>query len=70
MNEIYVRFENLPFTVRGVTVEDENGDYNIYINKNLTKDQQKKVLKHEMTHIERDDFNNFLDIFEVEDLEG
>ena len=59
MNEIYVRLLALPMTIRGVTVTDDEGDYNIYINSSLTPDQQKLVLKHEMTHIERNDFDSF-----------
>lgn len=69
MNEIYVRLLALPMTIRGVTVTDDEGDYNIYINSSLTLDQQKLVLKHEMTHIERNDFDSFSDIFEIEDLD-
>ena len=69
MNEIYVRLLSLPMTIRGVTVTDEEGDYNIYINSSHTPDQQKLVLKHEMTHIERNDFASFSDIFEIEDLD-
>ena len=69
MNEIYVRLLALPMTIRGVTVTDDEGDYNIYRNSSLTPDQQKLVLKHEMTHIERNDFDSFSDIFEIEDLD-
>ena len=69
MNEIYVRLLALPMTIRGVTVTDDEGDYNIYINSSLTPDQRKLVLKHEMTHIERNDFDSFSDIFEIEDLD-
>ena len=69
MNEIYVRLLALPMTIRGVTVTDDEGDYNIYINSSLTPDQHKLVLKHEMTHIERNDFDSFSDIFEIEDLD-
>lgn len=69
MNEVYVRLVALPLTIRGVTVPDEEGDFNIYINSSLTPDQQKLVLKHEMTHIERNDFDSFADIFEIEDLD-
>lgn len=69
MNEVYVRFIKLPDTIRGVTVTDKNGDYNIYINSNLSQDKQKQVIKHEMTHINRNDFDRFQDIFEIEDID-
>ena len=36
MEEVYVRLVRLPSTIYGVTVKDENGDYNVYINSNLS----------------------------------
>lgn len=68
MSEVYVRIVRLPATVRGVTVADENGDYNIYINSLLSSDQQQLVLRHEMTHVNRNDFDSFTDIFDIEDM--
>ena len=68
MGEVYIRLVKLPATVRGVTVADENGDYNIYINSLLSSDQQQLVLRHEMTHVRRDDFGSIDDIFDIEDM--
>ncbi len=67
MNDIYVRLINLPSSVKGVTVLDENDDYNIYINQKLSPEQQKKVYEHEKNHIDNGDFHNFDEIEEVED---
>ena len=67
MNDIYVRLVNLPSSVKGVTVLDENDDYNIYINQKLPPDQQRKVYEHEKNHIDNNDFHNFDEIEEVED---
>lgn len=69
MNDVFVWYIRLPDTIRGVTTEDENGDYNIYINAALSSDQQKLTLKHEMAHIRRNDFASEESIFVIEDLE-
>ena len=69
MGEVYVRIIRLPDSVQGVTVRDGNGDYNVYINAALSPDRQKATLKHEMTHINRNDFDRFDDIFSIEDLD-
>lgn len=53
-----VRFIDLPLTTKGMTVEDSNGFFNIYINQNLSVEQQQKALEHEMMHINRGDFDN------------
>ena len=39
-----VRFIDLPLTTKGVTVEDANGFFNIYINENLSVEQQQAAL--------------------------
>jgi Zn-dependent peptidase ImmA (M78 family) len=68
MKDVFIHVIPLPVSVRGVTVTDENNDYNIYINANLSQDQQKKALEHELKHIERDDFESFEDIREIENI--
>lgn len=55
MNDIFIReLVELPYTVKGVTVKDENGDFNIYINSNLCPYERDAALKHEITHIKKD----------------
>ena len=57
MNEnIIVRYIPLPVTVRAFTLPDSQGDYNVYINCDLSSEQQKKSFEHEMCHIENGDF--------------
>jgi len=55
MNKI-VRVIKLPTTIRGVTIPDPEGCYNVYINKNLSCEMQKEVLLHETAHIVNGDF--------------
>ncbi len=56
IENIFIRKIPLPCGVRAFTVPDEQGDYNIYLNSNLTFEQQKKSLEHETSHIKRGDF--------------
>lgn len=68
MNDVFVRYrDDLPCTVRGMVIMDENSDYNVYINARLSYDEQKKALKHEMTHIENGDYDSNSSIERVEE---
>ena len=51
-----IRYIALPATVRAMTVRDGDGHYNIYINTQLSAEQQQDALLHEMQHLLRDDF--------------
>ena len=68
MDETYIRIINLPSTVHGVTVRDEDGNYNVYINSALAEDARKRAIDHELKHIERGDFDNLCS--EISDLES
>ena len=66
-NEYKIRYIALPYTIKGVTVMDNGGYYNIYINSRLSWEDQKKAVRHELEHIQRDDFDNtFASLEEVE----
>lgn len=49
----------LPLTVKGVTVLDSDGNYNVYINILLSYDTQQKATKHEIKHITKEHFYDF-----------
>jgi len=66
VGENYVRIIDLPSTVQGVTVKDEEGNYNIYINSSLAEDAKKRAIEHELKHIERGDFDSLADISDLE----
>ncbi len=59
MEDIFVRPLILPPCVRGVTVVDENGDYNVYVNSSLPSDLQEQAVRHELRHIKGGHFYNF-----------
>lgn len=50
-----IRLVKLPMTVRGMTVTDPDGNYNVYINKNMSHEVQKITYCHENEHIINDD---------------
>ena len=51
-----IRFIDLPYDINGITVEDADGFYNVYINTRISYYEQQKAVVHELTHIARDDF--------------
>lgn len=54
MNNVLVRELNFPIEIEGVIVVDNNGDYNIYINSNLSDEKKKETLDHELRHLQCD----------------
>lgn len=56
MDDIVCRVIELPLRVNAVTVVDENGDFNIYVNAHLSPEDQRKAYLHERRHIKRHHF--------------
>ena len=50
----------MPLTVRAFTLPDANGDFNIYLNEDLSAEAMERALKHEKLHIQRNDFSSTL----------
>ncbi len=51
-DDVFVRYISLPTTVNAVTVPDEDGNYNVYINSRLSHEAQQEAYEHELYHIE------------------
>lgn len=51
MEDIIVRYMDLPVKVRAYTATDENNDYNIYVNSRLSAEGRQRALSHELEHI-------------------
>lgn len=56
MNEIFVRLIDMPGAFPGMTIQDDEGDYNVYINSHLCQARRIKAYRHEMDHIKHNDF--------------
>ena len=71
MDDVIVRYlDRMPTRVGGVTVMDENGDYNVYLNSKWGYNGQMESMEHEEQHIEGEDFTNALSILDVERIVG
>ena len=57
MGEIFTRLIKMPPRIKGYTAIDDDGNYNIYLNEKLSAEQQRLTYLHEMTHIERGDWD-------------
>ena len=68
MGDIFVRLVPLHGSVRGFTVPDKNGDYNVYLRESLAPDVLEDTLQHELLHIARNDFQSDLpeDVLEAQ----
>lgn len=68
MDSMIIRKTNLlPIEVPGITVLDENGDYNVYLNDKLSCDAQAEAFRHEVEHIKQGHFYRYEDIGELEE---
>lgn len=56
LENIIIVQADLPSTVDGVTHENEDGTYTIFINKSKGQKKQKEALYHELSHVVSDDF--------------
>lgn len=63
-----IRYIDMPSTTKGMTVEDADGFYNIYINAALSIAEQKDAIKHEIRHLERKDFDTQKSLLDAESI--
>lgn len=66
MTDAYVRLVPLPMTVEGVTIPNDDGSFDVYINARLSPDRQQETLEHELRHIRRDHFYLDMDLRRME----
>ena len=64
MGDIFIRIIKL--STPGVTVLDADGNYNVYINEDLSEEERRKVADHELEHIKRDHFYSDKSVAECE----
>ena len=66
MIDYYLRLVELPLSVEGVTVPNDDGSFDIYINSLLTEEKRRQVLQHELRHIESEHFYTEMSVAEME----
>lgn len=55
-DDIFIRFFDMPTTIRGYTVANQDGSYTVVLNSRISWEQQKETYAHEVGHIKRGDF--------------
>lgn len=66
MNEFIYRLVPLPGSCRGFILEDPDGDFNIYINQDLSEEQMRDTILHEEMHALRGDTRSDLPVRDLE----
>lgn len=66
MDAVIIRVIDLPIGVKGMTVKDGEGDYNIYLNARYSPEEQAVAFRHEVDHIRNGDFYSEEDVAEKE----
>lgn len=61
-----VRIIDLPYEVNALTAVTPDGFTTIFLNARLSRDGQRSALRHELRHIQRNDFESDTDIRTVE----
>ena len=56
MTDTFVRLVPLPVKVEGVTLPNDDGSFDIYINARLSPARQQETLEHELRHIRHEHF--------------
>ena len=56
MTDTFVRLVPLPAKVEGVTLPNDDGSFDIYINARLSPARQQETLEHELRHIRHEHF--------------
>ena len=66
--DYFVRLVDLPYGVGGCVTPNDDGTFSVYINARCSTGKQRESYKHELRHIERNDFYNGMPIEQIEDL--
>lgn len=70
MNNILVRLVDMPCSVRGCVVRhfDDDVYYTVMLNSRMSADMQQKTYRHEVEHLDCDDFSSDLTADEIESV--
>ena len=66
MSYIFTRQADLPLKVKGFVIQDEEANYNIYVNQALCIEAQRECVLHELKHIKRRHLDECMNVDELE----
>ena len=58
MDEVITKLIDMPTKIHGYTAKDKNGDFNIFINARINHETRVETYKHELKHINSDNFQS------------
>lgn len=62
----FVRLVPFPVPNGGMVIPNDDDTYSVYINKNLPPEKQREALRHELRHINENDFQSDKAIQDIE----
>ena len=66
MNNVFVKLQDMPTTVRGLVAETPEGDHVMFLNAKLSSEALRETYRHEMRHIKSGDMDNAEDATTIE----
>lgn len=55
MNDIFYKELTAPLSCRGFVLEDPDGDFTVFVNRDLSPEQKERTIEHELSHIRHGD---------------
>ncbi|NLV98142.1 MAG: hypothetical protein GX043_12570 [Desulfovibrionales bacterium] len=56
LDDINLQLVKMPCNIEAAVTTNNDGSYTVFVNKNISVEQQKEAILHELRHIERGDF--------------
>ena len=66
MDRVIIRILDMPLHVKGMTVKDSEGDFNIYLNASIPDERRVEAFHHELDHIKEGHFYSHEDVINLE----
>lgn len=64
--DYFVYYEKLPWSIHGMVSPNDDGTFSIILNSRISESMQRSAYRHEVHHIENDDFYNGIPIQIIE----
>lgn len=67
-DDYVVRVIDFPVPIGGMVIPNDDGTYSIYLNARTSWELQRRAFRHELKHIQNNDFYNGKSIEEIENI--
>lgn len=66
--DYFVYYDVFPMAIRGLVTPNDDGTFSIYLNRRYPSSVLRKTFRHEVDHVQNDDFYNEIPVDQVENL--